>query len=65
MGLHVFPREYLQTANGDVRAVGADADMAISIAKTKVLHVREQEPTTTTTTAEAVEVCKFTCPHHM
>ena len=42
-----------------------DADMVISIAKTKVVHVREQEPATPTTAEEAKKVCKFTCPHHM
>ena len=39
--------------------------MVISIDKTKVLHVREQEPTSTTTANEAVKVCKFSCPHHL
>ena len=39
--------------------------MDISIVKTKVLHVREQEATSATTPEEAKKVCKFTCPHHM
>ena len=41
----------------------ADADMSISIAKTKVLHVRAQDPVSATTDAEARAVCKYTCPH--
>lgn len=41
----------------------ADADMEISITKTKALHVREQSAVTPTTDDEAKKVCKFTCPH--
>ena len=40
-----------------------DADMNISIKKTKVLHVRQQEVVSTTTAAEAKTVSKFVCPH--
>jgi hypothetical protein len=40
-----------------------DADMMISIPKTKVLHVRTQEEVSATTGNEARSVCKFTCPH--
>ena len=40
-----------------------DADMVISVQKTKVLHVRQQEKTTATTSEEAIKVCKFECPH--
>ena len=41
----------------------ADADMEISISKTKVPHVRRQDSISVTTSEEAKEVCKFTCPH--
>ena len=41
----------------------AEADMEISIKKTKVLHVRAQDETTPTTTQEAEKACKYTCPH--
>ena len=43
-------------------AVGskADADMSISIPKTKVMHVRSQDQITSTTTDEARKICKFT-----
>ena len=41
----------------------ADADMKVSIEKTKVLHVREQDPISNTKTKEAIAVCKFVCPH--
>ena len=46
-------------------AVGskADADMSISIPKTKVMHVRSQDQITSTTKDEARKICKFTCPH--
>ena len=61
--------EGVRRASARVTAISvgskSDADMEISIAKTKVIHVREQEPTTETTTPEARKVCKFTCPHHM
>ena len=40
-----------------------DADMSISIPKTKSMHVRAQDPISATTDAEASAVCKFTCPH--
>ena len=42
-----------------------DADMSISISKTKVLHVQEQDATTATAPTEAVKLCKFSCPHHL
>jgi len=38
----------------------ADADMVISVAKTKAMHVCVQDPVSKTTNAEAIEVCK----HH-
>ena len=41
----------------------ADADMKVSLPKTKVLHVREQDPITDTTNAEAISQCKFECPN--
>ena len=41
----------------------ADADMSISLEKTKVLHVRAQDVVSATTSAEARKVCKFVCPH--
>ena len=57
----------IELASARVTSIDAgskkDADMVISIKKTKVLHVREQEKTTTTSQVEAVKVCKFTCPH--
>ena len=37
--------------------------MHIAIAKTKVLHAREQDPISKTTPDEARAVCKFHCPH--
>ena len=37
--------------------------MVINVDKTKVLHVRKQDPTTPTTSHEASKVCKFKCPH--
>ena len=40
-----------------------DADMLISIPKTKVLHVRAQESVTATTGDEVRAITKFTCPH--
>ena len=40
-----------------------DADMSISIEKTKTLHVRKQDPVSKTSAEEAAEVCKYVCPH--
>ena len=40
-----------------------DADMVISIPKTKVLHVRAQDAVSRTTNREAEAACKYTCPH--
>lgn len=41
-----------------------DADITeISISKTKVLHVCEQDKVSATTDGEARSACKFTCPH--
>ena len=40
-----------------------DADMSINADKTKVLHVRSQDPISDTTAEEARGVCKFVCPH--
>ena len=42
----------------------SDADMVISIPKSKAMHVRAQDPITPTEQQEAVAVCKFSCPHH-
>ena len=57
----------IEMASNRVTAIAAgskkDADMTIKIKKTKVLHVRTQDPITATTEAEALNVCKFTCPH--
>ena len=41
----------------------ADADMQISVAKTKTMHVCAQGEVSKTTNAEAEEVCKHQCPH--
>ena len=53
------------TARASEIAAGSrtDADMKVKIVKTKVLHVRPQDPVTETTSSEASKVCKFTCPH--
>ena len=40
-----------------------DADMSISIAKTKVLHTRRQDEVSKTTDLEASKARKYTCPH--
>ena len=40
-----------------------DADMKVSLPKTKVLHVREPDPITNTTSEEAMAQCKHECPH--
>ena len=42
-----------------------DADMCISIEKTKALHVCKQDATSGTSSEEARKKCKFTCPHHL
>ena len=39
------------------------ADMEVKIEKTKVLHVRPQDPVSDTTSDEALKICKFKCPH--
>ena len=41
-----------------------DADMSLSAEKTKVMHIRAQDPITKTTQEEGerVRICKFTCP---
>ena len=39
------------------------ADMNVKIVKTKILHVRAQDPVTDTSTNEATAVSKFVCPH--
>ena len=41
----------------------ADADMAISVSKTKAMHVRRQEKCSPVTDAEARAQAKFKCPH--
>ena len=53
------------SARATAIAIGSkqDADMSISIPKTKSMHVRAQDPISATTDAEASEVCKFACPH--
>lgn len=40
-----------------------DGDMDVSIKKTKVLQVRQQDDVTPTTSEEAKQVCKFICKH--
>ena len=40
-----------------------DADMEISIAKTEVMQVREQDRVPRATAEEAANVCKHVCPH--
>ena len=40
-----------------------DADMKVSLPKTKVLHVRRQDPITSTTNNEAIAQCKYECPN--
>lgn len=40
-----------------------DADMDISIRKTKGMHVRAQDKVSATTAGEACAACKFICPH--
>ena len=40
-----------------------DADMEISVSKTKVLHVRRQDSVRVTTSDEAKKVCNHVCPH--
>ena len=40
-----------------------DADMALSVPKTKALHVRTQDAVGPVTEEEALANCKFTCPH--
>ena len=39
-----------------------DADMSLNVKKTKAMHTRMQEPISCTTNAEAIKICKFTCP---
>ena len=39
------------------------ADMKVKITKTKVLHVRPQDPVSDTTCSEATKACKYVCPH--
>ena len=41
-----------------------DADMIISIPKTKVLHVAQQTALAKVTSTEAEQQCKFCCPFH-
>ena len=43
----------------------ADTDMEVKIVRTKVLHVRPQDPVTEATmhSSEGSKVCKFICPH--
>ena len=40
-----------------------DADMVISVAKTEVMHVTEQDRVPPATTPELEDACKFVCPH--
>ena len=57
----------IATASARVTAINEgskkDADMIISIVKTKGLHVCEQEKPTVTSKDEAIKICKFKCPH--
>lgn len=58
----------LERASDRVTTIAAgsrkDADMNISISKTKALHVRDQDEISATTAKEAKAVCKFVCPHY-
>ena len=60
--------EGVETASSRVSAIAAgsknDADMYISIAKTKAMHVRIQDKVTETTEAEAKAICKYVCPNY-
>ena len=58
-GLARAEQRVIMIAEGSRR----DADMSISIKKTKVLHVRQQERITSTTTVQAKSVSNFFCPH--
>ena len=40
-----------------------EADMKVKIVKTKILHVRPQDPVSDTSKEEAAKVCRFVCPH--
>ena len=55
------------TATARVTAIAhgskIDADMEISVTKTKAMKVCEQGALSKTTNEEAVKVCKFTCPN--
>jgi hypothetical protein len=57
----------IETATARVTAIAAgsrdDADMIISIDKTEVMQVREQDRVSRATTEEAANVCKVVCPH--
>ena len=57
----------IQTATARVTKIAAgsksDADMTISISKTEVMQVSEQDRITPTTATEAKAVCKFACPN--
>lgn len=66
----IFDRNINRSTREDIVTLGVDfvfvintIDMKISIPKTKVLHVREQDMVSCTTDDEAKLVCKFTCPH--
>ena len=39
------------------------ADMQVKITKTKVMHVRAQDPVSATSKEEASNACKYVCPH--
>ena len=55
------------TATSRVTEISAgsreEADMKVKIVKTKILHVRPQDPVSDTSREEASKVCNFVCPH--
>ena len=65
--LNYADTEGLKKASERITAIAigsrADADMKVSLPKTKVLHVQEQDPISETTNAEARSQCKFECPN--
>ena len=65
--LNYADEEGLKKASERITAIAIgsriDADMKVSLPKTKVLHVQEQDPITETTNDEAKSQCKFECPN--
>ena len=58
-GIAIATSRLNNVADGSER----DADMKINSDKTKIMHVRAQDPITQTTSEEVEKVCKFICPH--